>query len=63
MIVVIVKNFLRRIFESILYILVSGCQWRMLPKDFPKWKTVYRHFSGWNKDVVLNSVLIRLSWR
>ncbi|WP_204457523.1 transposase [Bacteroides acidifaciens] len=46
MIVVIVKNFLRSIFESILYILVSGCQWRMLPKDFPKWKTVYRHFSG-----------------
>lgn len=44
------KNSLRSIFEAILFILVSGCQWRMLPKDFPKWKTVYWHFSKWKKD-------------
>ncbi|MBD5422781.1 MAG: transposase [Bacteroides sp.] len=23
------------------YLLVSGCQWRMLPHDLPKWQTVY----------------------
>ncbi len=25
--------------------LKSGCQWRMLPKDFPHWKTVYHYFN------------------
>jgi len=26
------------------YILRSGCSWRMLPKEFPPWRTVYKHF-------------------
>ncbi|WP_435382080.1 transposase, partial [Crenobacter oryzisoli] len=30
----------------------SGCQWRMLPTDFPPWQTVYDHFSRWNKQGV-----------
>jgi putative transposase len=28
----------------------AGCQWRMLPKDFPPWKTVYHYFRGWRVD-------------
>lgn len=28
----------------------SGCQWRMLPKDFPKWKTVNDYFARWCQD-------------
>ena len=35
------------IINAILYVLVSGCQWRMLPKDFPPWKTVYHYFREW----------------
>ncbi|WP_353284325.1 transposase [Wolbachia endosymbiont (group A) of Lasioglossum fulvicorne] len=27
-----------------LYTMRGGCQWRMLPKDFPPWKTVYDYF-------------------
>ncbi len=30
--------------NAILYVLKSGCQWRMLPKDFPAWQTVYSFF-------------------
>ena len=30
----------RRIINAILYVVRSGCQWRMLPHDFPPWKTV-----------------------
>ncbi len=41
---------LRSIFEAILYLLVSGCQWRMLPKDFPKWQSVYKFFRKWRED-------------
>ena len=39
------------VFCAILYILKSGCQWRMLPKDFPKWSTCYYYFKLWSKKV------------
>jgi putative transposase len=35
---------LRHILNAILYLLRTGCQWRMLPKDFPNWNTVRYHF-------------------
>ena len=44
------KYSLRSIFEAVLYLLVSGCQWRMLPKDFPKWQSVYKFFRKWRED-------------
>lgn len=44
------KYSLRSIFEAILYLLVSGCQWRMLPRDFPKWQSVYKFFRKWRVD-------------
>lgn len=37
------------IFCGILYLLKSGCQWRMLPKEFPHWRTVYDYFRLWKK--------------
>lgn len=37
----------RTIINAILYVVRSGCQWRMLPKDFPHWKTVYQIFYRW----------------
>ena len=37
------------VFCAILYLLKSGCQWRMLPEVFLKWSTVYYYFSIWNK--------------
>ncbi|KAG6558548.1 hypothetical protein RHOW815_001463 [Candidatus Rhabdochlamydia sp. W815] len=32
------------IFCGILYILKSGCQWRMLPIEYPKWELCYYYF-------------------
>jgi len=37
------------IFCGVLYIEKSGCQWRMLPSDFPKWEVVYYYFSIWSR--------------
>jgi putative transposase len=37
----------RRIFNAILYVVRSGCQWRMLPDCFPHWNTVYGVFRQW----------------
>jgi putative transposase len=40
----------REILNAVFYVLKSGCQWRMLPKDFPSWKTVYQYFRRWRID-------------
>jgi putative transposase len=34
----------RDIVNAILYVTKGGIQWRMMPKDFPPWDTVYDHF-------------------
>ncbi len=46
------KYDLREIVNAILYLVKSGCQWRMLPGDFAPWKTVYYYFSVWKKAEV-----------
>ncbi len=37
------------VFCGILYVLTSGCQWRMLPSDFPKWRNVHEYFLIWSQ--------------
>ena len=41
---------MRQVVNGILYLLRSGCSWRMLPKDFPPYTTVYQYCSRWRKD-------------
>lgn len=40
----------QRVAEAIFYLLRSGCAWRMLPKEYPPWQTVYYHFRRWRLD-------------
>jgi len=50
----------REILNAIFYILKSGCAWRLLPRDFPPWETVYWWFRRWRIDGTferLNEVL------
>ena len=57
------------VFCGILYILKSGCQWRMLPKEFPKWRTCHYYFSVWSEkentssDSILEKALKKNGWR
>ena len=37
------------VFNAALYVLKTGCQWRMLPKEYPKWRTVHEYVSIWRK--------------
>lgn len=53
----------RRIVDAILYVVKAGVQWRMLPKDFPPWQTVYDHYAKWNKRGVWEAALDRLNAR
>jgi putative transposase len=40
----------REILNAIFYVLKSGCAWRLLPRDFPPWETVYWWFRRWRID-------------
>ena len=46
---------LYEVFCGILYILKSGCSWRMLPVDFPKWRTVHEYFRIWSQPLEGNT--------
>ena len=41
---------LREILDAIFYILESGCAWRLLPHDFPPWKSLYHYLRFWSLD-------------
>src|SRR4051794_1852495 len=41
---------MRRVINATLYVVVGGIQWRLLPKDFPKWQSVYHYFRQWRKS-------------
>ena len=59
---------LYEVFCGVLYVLKSGCQWRMLPSDFPKWRTVYEYYRKWSdikkedETSTLEQVLKKISW-
>jgi len=40
----------RRVVHGILYLTRSGCSWRMLPRDFGPWSTVYDYFRRYRRD-------------
>ena len=53
---------LYEVFCALRFLIKSGCQWRMLPGDYPKWSTVYVYFSIWQSkddkgESILDSVL------
>jgi transposase len=59
---------LYEVFCGLLYLLKSGCQWRMLPEVFPKWRTVYAYFTKWNEPdsqgvSILERALKKSGWR
>ena len=44
----------REILNGIFYLDKTGVHWRLLPKDFPPWGTVYHYFSLWTKNGLLD---------
>ena len=47
----------REVVNAILYILRSGCPWRLLPHEFPAWQTVYYYFRRWQRDGIWEQIL------
>jgi putative transposase len=51
---------MREVLNGLLYLLRTGCAWRMIPHDLPPWQTVYEYFAQWRDDGTwerLNGVL------
>ncbi len=47
---------LREVLNAILYMARTGCQWRMLPKEFPPRSTVQRYFYAWRCEGTLRAL-------
>ena len=59
---------LYEVFCGVLYLLKSGCRWRMLPSEYPKWRTVHAYFAKWSEPgpdgfSVLERALKKCGWR
>jgi transposase len=59
---------LYEVFCAVLYLLRTGCQWRALPRDFPKWQSVYAYFKIWREadeegKSLLKRALKKSGWR
>jgi putative transposase len=50
----------RTMAEAIFYLVRSGCAWRMLPRHFPPWPTVYSQFTRWRRDGTIRRMHDRL---
>ncbi len=42
----------RDVLDALFYLARSGCQWRMLPRDFAPWTTVYYYFRRWKRTLI-----------
>lgn len=56
------------VFCGVLYVLKSGCQWRMLPDDLPTWETCYAYWHKWattrdGDHSLLEVALKKCGWR
>jgi putative transposase len=47
---------LRDVLNAIFYLTSTGCAWRSLPHDFPKYNTVFGYFKSWKKTSNSRSV-------
>ena len=50
------KTELIAVVNALFYIARTGCQWRMLPREFPHYSTVQRYFYAWRDDGILERI-------
>jgi len=46
----------RRVFNGIVYVLRTGCQWKMMPKEYGSGSTCHRYFQRWRKRGVFRKL-------
>lgn len=53
----------RQVLQGIFYLLKTGCQWWMVPREFGKWTTVYAYFKAWRQSGVWAKLMDALRQR
>lgn len=51
------KTDMREVVNALYYMSRTGCQWRMLPNDFPPRSTIYGYFKRWSDDGVIDEMV------
>jgi putative transposase len=54
------KTNLREVLNALFYLVRSGCQWRMIPHEFPPWKTCYNYFRAWIDNGTWDEIVVGL---
>lgn len=57
------KHDLRNIWDAILYVIKTGCQWRLLPHNFAPWQTVYYYFRTWKYEGIMEIILEEIVYK
>lgn len=47
---------IREVFNGLLYVLSTSCQWRAIPKDFPPRSTIFHYFGLWEAEGTLRRI-------
>jgi transposase len=47
---------IREVFNGVLYLLSTGCQWRAIPKDLPPRSTLFHYLAGWEAEGTLRRI-------
>ncbi len=56
------KREMWQLLNAVLYVVRTGCPWRMLPTNLPPWQTVYGYFRRWKKNGLgerINEALVK----
>lgn len=51
---------LRAVVNAILYVIKTGCQWSMLPNDYPNYKSVFHYYNNWSKKGIWEKINAQL---
>jgi putative transposase len=54
------KTSLREVFNALFYLVRSGCQWRMIPYEFPPWRTCYNYYRAWISNGMWDEIAVAL---
>lgn len=55
------QHSMRQIINGILYVNKTGCQWRMFPREFPPWQTVYDHYRRFHQRGLWEKMMLNLN--
>lgn len=54
------KTDLREVLNALFYLVRTGCQWRMIPHEFPPWKTCYNYYRAWITTGTWSEIMVML---